>query len=642
MEQRNLQILVCEDDESLGKGIVESFVQLGYQATLVGTASEAKKSIKSGQFQCCIIDCMLPDQNGIDLAKSLRLICGKNLKIIFISGLFINDKFIEQAIHSTQAVNYLTKPFVFDELLKVFLQAVSSSGESLGLLHGLSEKEKIKEAGLRRESQIRYGFEIPFLLTEATIRGMSGLIKLQSKKLKIDGAIHLNKGRIFSVQSNRCKESRLGQVLKEKGFIPERELRKRLKEKPEQFLGEYLIQNNSISPHSLNIVLLEQMKRRLDQFIQDESYMVSIVEEENLPSDVYIDSITFNQLLDGWVKTKLSLDWIREQLEALSQYTFSFKKETSLEELFDEDLCSQLRDLSQGEVVFSEVLSLVKKSSEKGFVALYTMILLNQISFQQTEKGKEGAEGNSELQINRLKELYALYEKQNHYERLGLEVSSRVEDVQAAFGSISEDLDYTDPYKNYSKELMLLSREVLLLLEESQRVLGNMDLRSAYTAELIGHSSSKEVVADMSYGYSWLLSEKYEQALNIFSRMPKVQEYYEKWGLYLLWAEIKCNEGRDNASFIEYVGKELLKLPVPQDPVRHAHYHIVKALYHIICKKYKLAERCLEHAGRVDSSGSEIVQKELHKVRTVLKGEKESRSSALTQKVVSFIEKKLS
>ena len=624
MESSDIRILICEDDESLGNGIAESFNRLGYQTTLVATAAEAKRKVKSETFRYSIIDCMLPDQNGVDLAKSFRLVYGSHLKIIFISGLFMDKKFIDQTLHSTQAISYLIKPFLFEDLLNVILQSLPSASVLGGGFQNIDRKKKLKKFNV--ESQIQHGFEIPFLLTKAMEGELSGRIELKSKSDEFKGTIHLHKGKILSVQCSQNKDSRLGEILKEKGFIVERELQKRLKENPKTFLGEYLIKSNSISPHSLQIVLLEQMSRRVGHFFQDMTYTVSIFEEENLPSDIHIDLSTFNQLRNILVREKKATNWLKNQIDSVSHYKISLAVEGTLEESFDINLISQLKEVgSRGETI-SEVLSRLDKAkalSKEVYPDLYIMLLSNHVKLQKPDEEVEGDEGNSVIQIRRLKELLLLYENQNHFERLNLDISSDLRDVQDAFLKISEALTYKrDSEKNYPEELVVLSRRVLTYLEESQKVLSNLDLRRVYISDLIEGDSTEEVIVDMSFGYSCILHEKYQQAFNIFSKMPRLPEYYQKWGLYLLWADVKCQSMEVKSSFMRYVGKELLRLPVPQDPVRHSHYYIVKGLYHMMRKEYKLACDCFEHAQSVDTSGALIIQKEIYKAKAGLKKER--------------------
>jgi DNA-binding response OmpR family regulator len=129
MERVN--ILLVEDDTSLGFIVADQLTNLGYKVVLASDGSEGFKLFNEQRFQLCILDVMMPKKDGISLAEDIRKI-DKHIPILFLSAKSMTEDKV--AGFEAGADDYLTKPFSSDELalrVKALLRrAMSTSFET--------------------------------------------------------------------------------------------------------------------------------------------------------------------------------------------------------------------------------------------------------------------------------------------------------------------------------------------------------------------------------------------------------------------------------------------------------------------------------------------------------------------------------
>lgn len=114
MNDKQLRILLAEDDLNLGFLLVEFLESHGYYVKLYRDGESALKGFKTGNYNFCILDVMLPRLDGFNLAKSLKSING-NLPVIFLTARSLKEDKLKG--YSLGADDYITKPFDEDELL---------------------------------------------------------------------------------------------------------------------------------------------------------------------------------------------------------------------------------------------------------------------------------------------------------------------------------------------------------------------------------------------------------------------------------------------------------------------------------------------------------------------------------------------
>jgi len=109
-----MRILIVEDEKVLGDHIKISMADAGYSCTLVSNGNDALETIMVDEYDCIILDRMLPDIDGLEVCREIRK---DNIKtpLIFLTALSEVDHRVEGL--GTGADDYLSKPFSMDELL---------------------------------------------------------------------------------------------------------------------------------------------------------------------------------------------------------------------------------------------------------------------------------------------------------------------------------------------------------------------------------------------------------------------------------------------------------------------------------------------------------------------------------------------
>ncbi|MBS7333565.1 MAG: response regulator transcription factor [Weeksellaceae bacterium] len=125
-----MKVLVVEDEIELQKTIIDFLTQEKILVETASTYKEGLDKIISFDYDCILLDMMLPDGNGMDLLKELRK-SNKNTSVIILSAKDSVDDKVEGLL--VGADDYLAKPFHFAELyarIKVAIRKNAQQGEN--------------------------------------------------------------------------------------------------------------------------------------------------------------------------------------------------------------------------------------------------------------------------------------------------------------------------------------------------------------------------------------------------------------------------------------------------------------------------------------------------------------------------------
>jgi len=108
-----MKLLLIEDEKELRQSIISYLSHEGYVCEVARNFSEGQEKINTYEYDCFIIDLMMPGGNGLDLIQEIK---NKNIKggIIIISA----KNTLEDRIKGLDlgSDDYLTKPFHLSEL----------------------------------------------------------------------------------------------------------------------------------------------------------------------------------------------------------------------------------------------------------------------------------------------------------------------------------------------------------------------------------------------------------------------------------------------------------------------------------------------------------------------------------------------
>ncbi len=106
-------ILVVDDDRRLRELLRRYLVQHGYAVSLAGDVAEARRLLESFAYDLLVLDLMLPDEDGLDLAAELRR--RSDVPILLLTARGEPEERI--AGLEAGADDYVVKPFEPRELL---------------------------------------------------------------------------------------------------------------------------------------------------------------------------------------------------------------------------------------------------------------------------------------------------------------------------------------------------------------------------------------------------------------------------------------------------------------------------------------------------------------------------------------------
>lgn len=110
----NLKILLAEDDSNLGNLLKNYLTAKNYETFLFVNGSLALEAFSKETFGLCILDIMMPEMDGLTLAKEIRL-TNPGVPIIFLTAKNQKEDIIEG--FKSGADDYISKPFSMEELL---------------------------------------------------------------------------------------------------------------------------------------------------------------------------------------------------------------------------------------------------------------------------------------------------------------------------------------------------------------------------------------------------------------------------------------------------------------------------------------------------------------------------------------------
>lgn len=109
-----IRILLAEDDSNLGILLRDYLTAKNYETKLFINGSLALEAISKELFGLCILDIMMPEMDGLTLAKEIRYTY-PDMPIIFLTAKNLKEDVIEG--FKSGADDYITKPFSMEELL---------------------------------------------------------------------------------------------------------------------------------------------------------------------------------------------------------------------------------------------------------------------------------------------------------------------------------------------------------------------------------------------------------------------------------------------------------------------------------------------------------------------------------------------
>ena len=149
-----MRILVIEDDEKITSFITRGLKQAGFAVDNAGNGEDGLHLALTEPYDAAVIDIMLPKLDGLSLIEELRS-KRVNIPVIILSARRSVDDRVKGL--QTGSDDYLTKPFVFSELLarlQALIRRSSNVIESTTITVGDISMDLLKREVIRSGNSI--------------------------------------------------------------------------------------------------------------------------------------------------------------------------------------------------------------------------------------------------------------------------------------------------------------------------------------------------------------------------------------------------------------------------------------------------------------------------------------------------------
>jgi len=118
--------LIIDDEPGVRWSLQRLLESDGFAVTSAASGVEALKSLKAAKFCIVLVDAKLPDIDGIDLARRIRIETPCEAPLILVSGYFYDDDVVVREVLSSGLFSaFATKPIVHEALIRLVRDALS-------------------------------------------------------------------------------------------------------------------------------------------------------------------------------------------------------------------------------------------------------------------------------------------------------------------------------------------------------------------------------------------------------------------------------------------------------------------------------------------------------------------------------------
>lgn len=607
MELGKSKILILEDDESVGNSLRDALSRAGHHVFLASRPSQANEILSAqGQIDFLFCDCLLPQMTGLDFIKQAREnYPNVRFKVVLMSGIYGDKQFIQESTQASQAVAFLKKPFEIEQILKIVKKDApkKESVSARKLLYQMFASPTVTNRQKRKviESiEEVSGFDLPFLYSLLVETKSSGYLNIYNSDGSVSGISFCN-GNIVGVDVDD-RTTFLGEMLIQSGYSTPEDVQTALRDKNNRRIGNYLIQNNQLSPHAFDLILMEQMNIRLVRTIVDQKIRVNFAAAEVDMSSPSIDADSLSLYLHDWIASKISVGWLK------SFYVMWSGNVIVKSPIYREDhpalampLIKSLEGLTmmlENQMSLSQLLDVKGYNEVAVYKAIHFLLTKGLIVFSQ-----KAAFNNPQEQLKVLKKIWTALEGKNSYEIVSyLEVGSAdnsmetsLSDFMSLIGVAPEDKN-SETYKVWSQikkaaeEAVAVSRDVSKVDQFRQAT-----LRVEAEAKIKATTLMEEVKR-------LLQMNQFAKASELLSEVTKLSPQATHLHAYIAWAKLGgCNVDPAKRQFV-LKDVELELVQIPPEERYDALFPFVLGLFNKVKGDYVAAKKSFEKSVALDPS----------------------------------------
>lgn len=623
-----IKALILEDNKSLAESLKKTLEGQGWLVETSPSWEKVSYQFETDKFQLILLDILLAGKKGVEV---LKILSEKQIssKIIVITG-FFNEEVVFKELPLTFLKNcrFLKKPLQDKKLLEVINSLIDNKSSSTVKKWGWFFEKGVFEQPLSFYFPESSSFEsqqlIP-LLFSAHLKDFTGdiVLGIDSKK----NSIHFYKGSIVQILSSSHK-SFFGEILIEHGFSLTDDVKQVLDDKTsKKRIGEKLIEKKLLSAPMLELVLKEQMKIRLSEFMSHPSFPLQLIEKK--PEDFKKIEIEFNKID--------FMDWLADSIQ------------TELKSDFWESFYFDIKACKVSPLSLLNVFSVSQKSFFNNYNKFFRSLTASKKASELTKTNKEdhlkflffGLIAKSLFLKESSGGKQAFEEFKNKSRRI---LSGSEEEILKLLGWPHSSLQLSGLKKNYKDLTSQIHPDFLpadispSMKKEAEQALEKLTevyqkLLQKFEGEATPDRSAMDLVHVMNIykeGIDLIQKEAYKEAFEALSKIIDHSQAPSNTYLYMLWADLKKkdwdlvdkhrNKGLD-------IQKRINSCPIH---LRTSYlFWFVKGLFYYRCGKHEKAQELFKKALFIESSFSQA-KLELLLIRKKIKEQNKNKNSLLS------------
>ena len=123
-----IHVLLADDDPVLLETAKDTLDSLGAQTDIAICGADALKMISDGAYDVILLDCVMPDMNGIETARQIRAKIGNNVPILLISAYDWSD--LEADAKAAGVTGFIGKPLFPSSLCNKLNEVLGNTNNS--------------------------------------------------------------------------------------------------------------------------------------------------------------------------------------------------------------------------------------------------------------------------------------------------------------------------------------------------------------------------------------------------------------------------------------------------------------------------------------------------------------------------------
>lgn len=124
MVRHRPSVLIVDDEPHLSRALAMGLRMEGFETATAGSAKAALQKLAGRDFELAIVDLMMPETHGLELARSIRLLY-PSCRVVLTSAYHLTERQLVNA--DCGAIGFVPKPYDIEEVAR-FLRTKVEAG----------------------------------------------------------------------------------------------------------------------------------------------------------------------------------------------------------------------------------------------------------------------------------------------------------------------------------------------------------------------------------------------------------------------------------------------------------------------------------------------------------------------------------